>query len=126
MRPLRAVFILGAGLALRSLAAGAEGPALPEIVERFDHLQVGEAVAVSGLRLSAGHLDCALKSGRAAPVRAGEEVVGLFFEGEGSMEYVSVDPVEAPVVLFDTKKGSGLKAEKTEKGVVLRDSFRRL
>ncbi len=126
MRPLRAVFTLGAGLVLRSLAAGAEGPALPEIVERFDHLRVGEAVAVSGLRLSAGHFECTLKSGRAAPVRAGEEVVGLFFEGEGTMEYVSVDPVEAPVVLFDTKKGSGLKAEKTERGVVLRDGFRRL
>ena len=126
MRPLRAVFTLGAGLVLRSLAAGAEGPALPEIVERFDHLRVGEAVAVSGLRLSAGHFECTLKSGRAAPVRAGDEVVGLFFEGEGSMEYVSVDPVEAPVVLFDTKKGSGLKAEKTERGVVLRDGFRRL
>ena len=42
------------------------------------------------------------------------------------MEYVSVDPVEAPVVLFDAKKGSSLKAEKTERGVVLRDAFRRL
>ena len=34
------------------------------------------------------------------------------------MEYVSVDPVEAPVVVFDAKKGSGLKPEKTDKGVV--------
>ncbi|HVQ54531.1 MAG TPA: hypothetical protein VMT25_05090, partial [Thermoanaerobaculia bacterium] len=104
MRPFRAVFILGAGLLLRLPAAAAEGPALPELVERFDHLRVGEAVAVSGLRLSVGHFECRLKAGRAAPVQAGEEVVGLFFEGEGSMEYVSVDPVEAPVVLFDAKK----------------------
>ena len=37
------------------------------------------------------------------------------------MEYVSADPVEAPVVLFDAKKGSGLKAEKTERGVCVRD-----
>ena len=42
------------------------------------------------------------------------------------MEYVSTDPVEGPVVLFDVRKGSGLKAEKTERGVVVRDSFRRL
>ena len=126
MRPLRAVFLLGAGLVLRPPAAAGEGPALPEIVERFDHLRVGEAVAVAGLRLSVGHFECRLKAGRAAPVRAGDEVVGLFFEGEGSMEYVSVDPVEAPVVFFDAKKGSGLKAEKTERGVVLRDGFKRL
>ncbi len=126
MKPLRAAFILSFCLFLRSGAASGDGPGLAEIVERFDHLRVGDAVAVSGLRLSAGHFEGSLKSGRAAPVRAGDEIVGLFFEGEGSMEYVSVDPVEAPVVLFDTKKGSGLKAEKTGRGVVLRDSFRRL
>ena len=126
MKPLRAVFILGFCLFLRPAALPGGGPGLLEIVERFDHLRVGDAVAVSGLLLSAGQFDCTLKSGRAAPVRAGDEIVGLFFEGEGSMEYVSVDPVEAPVVLFDTKKGSGLKAEKIERGVVLRDSFRRL
>jgi hypothetical protein len=126
MKSLRAVFILGFCLFLRPWALPGDGPGLAEIVERFEHLRVGDAVAVSGLSLSAGHFDCTLKSGRAAPVRAGEEIVGLFFEGEGSMQYVSVDPVEAPVVLFDTKKGSGLKVEKTGGGVVLRDSFRRL
>lgn len=126
MKSLLAVFILGFCLFLRPGALPGDGPGLTEIVERFDHLRVGDAVAVSGLRLSAGHFECALKAGRAAPVRAGDEIVGLFFEGEGAMEYVSVDPVEAPVVLFDAKKGSGVKAEKTERGVVLRDSFRRL
>jgi hypothetical protein len=126
MKPLRAVFIPAACLLLGSAVAPGDGPGLAEIVERFEHLRVGDAVAVSGLRLSAGHFECTLKAGRAAPVRAGEQIVGLFFEGEGAMEYVSVDPVEAPVVLFDTKKGSGLRAEKTERGVALRDSFRRL
>src|SRR5437867_180928 len=70
-------------------------------VERFENLSVGsEAFTVNDLRLTSSHLDCRLVSGRAAPVRAGEDVVGLFFEGRGSMEYVSADPVEAPVVLF--------------------------
>ena len=54
MRPLRAVFIVWLGLSLRPMAAGADGPGLAEIVERFDHLRVGDAVAVSNLRLSAG------------------------------------------------------------------------
>ena len=122
MKPLRAAFIV---LLLAAAAPGA-GQGLPEILQRFDHPRVGDAVAVSDLRLSAGHFACVLKSGRAAPVWAGDEVVGLFFEGEGSMEYVSVDPVEGPLVLFDTKKGSDLKVEKTDRGVTLRDSFRRL
>jgi hypothetical protein len=126
VKPVRAVFGLALCAFWHTRAASAASPGLAETIERFDRLQVGEAAAVSSLTLSAGHFTCALKSGRAALVRAGDEVVGLFFEGEGSMEYLSVDPVEAPLVLFDTRKGSGLKAEKTDGGVVVRDRFRRL
>jgi Peptidase family M1 domain len=106
--------------------ARAVEPQLTEIVERFDRLRIGEAVSVSNRTFSAGRFLCRLVSGRAAPVRAGEEIVGIFFEGDGAMEYVSTDPVEGPVVLFDARKGSSLKAEKTDGGVTLRDSFRRL
>ena len=126
MTPGRAAasLVLLAGLTARAPAA--DGPALPQLVDRFDHLQVGEAVEVRDLSLSAGRFVCRLASGRAGTVRAGEEAVGIFFEGDGAMEYVSADPVEAPLVLFDVRKGSSLKAEKTERGVVVRDGFRRL
>jgi hypothetical protein len=126
VRRLRAVFRLALCVLWPASAARAAGPALPEVIERFDHLRVGQAVTVSAQTLSAGRFTCVLKAGRAAPVRAGDEVVGLFFEGEGAMEYVSTDPVEAPLVLFDARKGSGLRAEKTDRGVVVRDAFRRL
>lgn len=113
-------------LAAPAFATPAGGDGLAATVERFDHLSVGDAVSVSSLHLTAGHLDCALKSGRAAPVRAGEEVVGVYFEGDGAMEYLSVDPIEAPVVMYNTKKGTSLSPEKTDKGVRLHDSFTRL
>jgi len=126
VKPLRAVFCLALCVVCRPGPARAAGPALAETLDRFDHLRVGGAVSVSALTLSAGRFTCTLAAGRAAPVRAGDEVVGLFFEGEGAMEYVSTDPVEAPLVLFDARKGSGLRAEKTDRGVVVRDTFRRL
>ena len=126
MRRLRAVFRLALCVLGPASAARAAGPSLPEVIDRFDHLAVGDAVTVSAQTLSAGRFTCVLKAGRAAPVRAGDEVVGLFFEGEGAMEYLSADPVEGPLVLFDTRKGSGLKAEKTDRGVVVRDGFRRI
>lgn len=119
-------FFAAVALASARALAAAEPSALTETIERFDHLAVGEAVSASGLRLAAGRISCLLKSGRAAPVRAGENVVGLFFEGDGAMEYLSADPIEAPVVVFDAKKASDLEPEKTEKGIVLRDSFHRL
>ncbi len=126
MSPGRAAASL---LLLAPLLAGRPTEAaagLPEVVERFDHLRVGDASEVAGLELSAGRFACRLASGRAAPVRAGDDVVGIFFEGEGAMEYVSTDPVEAPLVLFDVSKGSALRAEKTERGILVRDRFRRV
>ncbi|MEP6995149.1 MAG: M1 family aminopeptidase [Acidobacteriota bacterium] len=113
-------------LAAPGIARAAASPGLAETIERFDHLSAGDAVSVANLHLTAGHIDCALKSGRAAPVRAGEEIVGVYFEGDGAMEYVSVDPTEAPVVLFNAGKGTSLVPEKTGAGVKVRDSFKRL
>ncbi|MFY9552268.1 MAG: M1 family aminopeptidase [Thermoanaerobaculia bacterium] len=89
-------------------------------------MTVGGAVAVSGLELAGPHATWRLQSGRAAPVRAGDDIVGLFFEGKGAVDYVSVDPVEAPSVMFNARKGSSLKPERIEGGVRLHDSFDRL
>ena len=51
---------------------------------------------VTNLKLTSGHFECVLAAGRASFVKAGEDVVGIFFDGSGTMEYVSVDPIEAP------------------------------
>jgi hypothetical protein len=99
---------------------------LSALVERFDHLTVGKPLLVGPMTLSSGHLECKLQSGNAAPVLAGDDVVGVYFEGAGLMEYLSVDPVEAPSVMFNARKGSSLKPEKTDKGVRLRDNFTRI
>jgi hypothetical protein len=117
---------LAAALAGAGPLPGAGPAALPGVVERFDNLAVGDAVKVSGLRLAGPHASCALESGRAASVRAGEEIVGLFFEGSGTFEYLSADALEAPVVVFDAKKGSSLKPERTEAGVRLHDKVKRV
>ena len=125
MQTLRRGILAALGLSFSSALFSAQSPGLAEIIERFDHLSVGDAVAVNNLRLTAGHIDCSL-SGRAAPVLAGDEVVGIFFEGTGTMDYLSVDPVEAPSVMFNAKNGSSLKPEKTERGVRLRSRFERI
>lgn len=117
---------LAAALAGAVPPSAAASEALPAIIARFDALAVGDAVTVSGLRLTGPHAVCRLESGRAAPVRAGEEVVGIFFEGKGAFDYLSVDPLEAPVVVFDAKKGSSLKPEKTDAGIRLRDTVKRV
>ena len=101
-------------------------PGLLATVEQFDHLTLGETVTVGSMTASTGHLECKISSGRAAPVLVGDAVVGFFFEGNGEMQYISADPIEAPVVTFNAKKESGLKPEKADKGVRIRDRFTRL
>ena len=125
-RSVRAAVLAALALAAGASLFGADRPTLPAIIEQFDHLSVGKSMLVGPVTLSSGHLECKLQSGNAAPVLAGDDVVGVYFEGTGSMEYLSVDPVEAPSVMFNARKGSSLKPEKTDKGVRLRDNFTRI
>ena len=114
------------GLALARSLAAADTPGLAATIERFDHLTVGDAVVATNISLSVGHLACTLKSGRVAPVLAGDEAVGLYFEGDGTMEYLSDEPIEAPVFVYSTKKATSLTPQRTPEGIRLRDSFTRL
>ncbi len=89
--------VLFLALAVLSLpAAAAEGAA--DLVARFSKLSLGDAVTVSNLRVSSGRLDLTLASGTAAPVKAGDEVVGLFFKGDGVFAYRADEPLELPIV----------------------------
>lgn len=64
-----------------------------------------------------------LASGSAAPMLAGDEVVGIYFRGKGTLEYVSVDPIEFPIVSFNVRKNTGLAAVAEGKTLTIRDKF---
>jgi hypothetical protein len=120
--------VLSGILAASGAARGATAtPGLVETVEGFEKLQIAsESAPVVNLKLTSSRFECVLTSGRASFVKAGADVVGVYFEGSGAMEYVSTDPIEMPVVTYVAKKSSGLKPEKTDKGVRLRDKFTKL
>ncbi len=107
--------------------AGAATPDLVEVVEGFEKPQLAaESAPVSNLRLTSGRFECVLTTGRASFVKAGGQVVGVFFNGSGTMEYVSTEPIELPVVAYVAKKSSGVKVEKSEKEIRLKDKFTNL
>jgi hypothetical protein len=112
---------------LAALPAGAAAPSehnLAETIERFENLRVETSSApVADLRLVSGHLSLLCKSGKASLVRAGDEAVGVFFQGNGSLEYQSVDPIEFPLTSFNVRKATSLAAQKGEKSLIVRDSF---
>src|SRR2546427_214963 len=95
------LFLAAAGLSVPAAGAPAEHT-LAEIIERFESFRVEPSFAeVSDLRLTSGHLTLVCRSGRASLVRAGDETVGIFFQGSGTLEYQTADPVEFPLTLFN-------------------------
>jgi hypothetical protein len=123
-----------AALVLAAVPAAALGQPAPagdadiaHLVAMYEKVSVpASSVLVEDVRLAAGHLTLVLKSGSAAPVVSGSKVVGLFFEGQGAIEYRSEDPVEFPVMAFNLRKASSLTAERSDKALTVRDGFQRV
>jgi hypothetical protein len=93
------------------------------LAEQFDAMKVGPSVAVKGLTFESGHLKINFGDGSASPVMAGSDPVGLFFKGAGTVEYVSADAHEAAIMTTNLKRSTKLKGEKSDQGIVVRDSF---
>jgi hypothetical protein len=112
---------------LPSLPLGAATPAernLAETIGRLENLRVETSSStVSDLRLTSGHLTVLCKSGSASLVRAGDEVVGLFFRGNGALEYQTLDTIEFPLTSFNVRKNTGLSVDRTEKSLTIRDDL---
>jgi Peptidase family M1 domain len=83
-----------AGLLLLCSAALAQDATA--LLNRYEHLTLGAPVAVSNLSIANGAMKISLAEGQAAPVKAGDEVIGLFFKGSGSFDYAA-DAVELPI-----------------------------
>ncbi|MDQ5871760.1 MAG: hypothetical protein M3547_06085, partial [Acidobacteriota bacterium] len=123
LRPLRPLFVF-AFLAAAATAAGETSPSLSDLVNRYDELAVGgDSAAVSNLGLAAGHISLVLASGQATAVRAGSDVVGVYFRGRGTFEYQSVDPIEWPVMSHNLRKSSSIQPVKTAATLGFKDSF---
>jgi hypothetical protein len=125
-RPPRFAGLL-AGVCLASFLALAlparTEPTFEGVVKNWSALELRESRSVKELKLSVGHATLTVKSGSAAYVVAGGEKVGVFVRGEGALEYLSVDPVEFPVLKYNTKNNSGLKPEFSGKTGTIKDRF---
>src|SRR5437588_81689 len=68
-----------------------------------------EVAAVSNATWTVGHMKLRLTSGSIARVMAGSEPIGVFFKGNGSFEYETVEAAELPVVAHNVKVLSHVK-----------------
>jgi len=116
---IRLVAVLGFLSFVCAIAAAEE--TAPQLVARYENLALGGApVTVSNLTITSGSMKLTLASGSAAPVKAGDEVIGIFFKGDGSFDYSANDAVELPIMQANLRY---LKSKATIANNVLHGTF---
>lgn len=112
------------GIAVALLASTLHAQSLTEIAKQFDALSVGDAHAVTGTVLKQGNAEFTLTSGNAAPVLAGAQQIGVFFEGQGNYSYRITDRDELVVATGNAKRMSKIGTQK-EGETIVNDTFTR-
>jgi hypothetical protein len=82
---------------------------LTDFVAAAKNLKLGEAANVSSATWTVGHMTLHFGSGSMARVLAGSEPVGVYFKGNGTFEYQTVEATELPVVDHNVKAASHVK-----------------
>jgi hypothetical protein len=123
MRKSAALALLLAVLCVSPLLAA---ETLKDTIAAYDGMTIGQATAVTDVKLTSGHMTFTLVTGQAAPIVSGNETIGLFFTGKGSYEHVSNDPIETAVVKHNAKKVSDLTVTEKPGAVAVGDSFSEL
>jgi hypothetical protein len=124
-RRLAVVALACASLALS--AAAAQPPSLAAAIEALENPTLGPSAKVQDLSIPLSkNMTMQLVSGSAAPVRAGDTVIGLFFSGKGSFLYRAGDPTEAVNVKFQANKTSDVKVSADGAVSVLKGDFERV
>ena len=105
-------------LTLGSLLCAGDIP-LAQWLESFNNPVPEPGVQVENLSFSSSNLKLELTSGTAAKVMAGEEWIGIFFKGQGTLSYLSKDPTEAAVLKHNADQVGKVEFEPTEAGMRL-------
>ena len=102
-------------LALWALPVGAAG--IPEVQRNLNPVLDTASAPLAGAALTVGHATFTFKEGSAALFRAGGEPAGIFFKGKGTLQYLSADPEEWPVMSYNLAQNSKVKPVKTSQGL---------
>ena len=126
MRPLL-LFLFCSGLLSAQTSVAPPGPLLAasqDLAQRilaFQNPVLDPARQVEKVHIALDHCNLVLSKGRVSVVRIGGQPAGLFFVGEGAIQYLSQDPVEIPAQRFNLAQRSRLKPRATEDGTMLED-----
>ncbi|MGA8806389.1 MAG: M1 family aminopeptidase [Thermoanaerobaculia bacterium] len=97
---------------------------LTDFVAGVNNLKLAPEVAtVSNTTWTVGHMKVRLTFGSIARVMAGNEPIGVFFKGNGSFDYETVEAAELPVVAHNVKVLAHVKMTADANHATLSDDF---
>jgi len=97
---------------------------LTDFVAGVNNLKLApETATVSNATWTVGHMKIRLTSGSIARVMAGNEPIGIFFKGNGSFDYETVEAAELPVVAHNVKVLAHVKMTADANHAILSDDF---
>lgn len=106
-------------LAILCLAAPVvAAPTVAELVDQHNALKLGDTKSVSGFTVNVGHATVTLPSGTVSTVLAGETPVGLFFHGQGTFQYETINRDELPALRYNAKNADVPVTITGDKGTV--------
>lgn len=112
-----------AGLASLVSARQLAAETFNDVFQNWKNVYLQESRAARAVTLSVGHMRLNLVSGQAAYVLAGREVAGIYFRGEGRLEYSTTDRTEFPAVRWNVRHHTSLKLMETNESLTLTDRF---
>ncbi|MEA2166120.1 MAG: hypothetical protein QOK37_4247 [Thermoanaerobaculia bacterium] len=107
MRLIR--FVVLAVAVCLPLSAFAAAPLTDFIQAARNPKLAADSANVSNVTWTAGHMKIHFTSGSASRVLAGNEAIGIYFKGNGSFEYETVEATELPVVDHNVKAVAHVK-----------------
>lgn len=106
--------------------SAAESLNVAALAEAYEHPKLGPWSRVQNLTVGISNMTFELTSGSASPVTVGNQVVGLFFRGQGKYAYQSVDPIEATLTTYESRKLNGKTPEKNGGVLTIRGEINEL
>src|SRR5262245_45431451 len=100
-------------------------PSVSDLVRKYSDLKLGAAQRVTNVSITNGHATFTIPSGVAAAVMAGDEQVGVFYNGPGTFTYTTTEKVEFPLVRYNARSAK-VKLEPAADKIVINDSFKSL
>ena len=119
----RSIALLFSTLLIATSSSAADVAAL---AAAYANPTLGAAARVDHASIHVSSITIELTAGIASPVFAGQNPIGMFFDGEGHFVYRSVDPVEKSLVLFEARKLGRDARKETDGSVTIRGDFKQL